>query len=177
MTTSHHALAGPMLFCYDGSDGSREALTYAAGLLDSRGPAVVLTVWESIALRLASGPLFAPLTMLPSENDIDEREERAARAAAEEGVRRGREAGWDVEARVERAELAVWRTIVDVADEIDARLIVCGSRGLSGIRGLLVGSVSHAVIQHARRPVILVPEPALVAARQELAAEQVVGHA
>jgi len=169
MTTPHHALAGPVLFCYDGSDGSREAMEYAAGLLGSDGSAVLLTVWESIALRLASGPIFAPLTMISDEADLDEREEQAARNAAEEGVRRGREAGWEIEARVERAGDAVWRTIVEVADEIDARLIVCGSRGLSGLRGLLVGSVSHAVIQHARRPVILVPEPALVAARQERA--------
>jgi hypothetical protein len=40
-----------------------------------------------------------------------------------------------------------------------------GSRGLHGVKSLLVGSVSHAVIQHADRTVIVVPSPAVAAAR------------
>ena len=32
-----------------------------------------------------------------------------------------------------------------------------GSRGLTGIKSLLLGSVSHAVLQHADRPVLVIP--------------------
>src|SRR6266545_3200722 len=72
------------------------------------------------------------------------------------GAERARRAGFDAEARAELSS-ATWEGIVDVADEIDAAVIVLGSRGLSGIRERLNGSVSHEVAEHSRRPVLIVP--------------------
>lgn len=46
------------------------------------------------------------------------------------------------------------------ADRIDASAILMGSRGLTGFKSVLLGSVSHGVIQHADRTVIVVPSPA-----------------
>jgi len=148
---------GPILFCFDGSDDSRVALS-AAGSYLRPGKAVVLTVWETVALRVAMGGLAGGLTVA-NEDDLDAREEEAARTAAEEGATAAREHGWDAEGRLARVTTSVWRTIVDVADELDAGLIVCGTRGLSGVKSLVLGSVSHAVLQHAHRPVLIVPSP------------------
>src|SRR5262249_46910650 len=50
-----------------------------------------------------------------------------------------------------------WLGVVETADEIDAAANVIGSRRLTGLRGLLEGSVSHDVAEHAGRPVLVVP--------------------
>ena len=46
--------------------------------------------------------------------------------------------------------------IVKKAESLDADLIVIGSRGLSDLKGFLLGSVSHRVAQQANCPVLLV---------------------
>src|SRR5215212_7121197 len=46
--------------------------------------------------------------------------------------------------------------IVTLAEDIEAGLIVIGSRGLGGIRRALMGSVSDAVVRHAHSPVLVV---------------------
>lgn len=149
--------AGPTLFCFDGSDGSRAALEAAARRLRP-GPAVVLTVWETVALRVAT-QAFAVAVPIDNELELDGQEEAAAQAASDEGARQACEHGWDAQPRLVRAGRTTWAAIVKVADELDASLVVCGTRGLSGVRGLVLGSVSSAVLHHARRPVLIVPEP------------------
>lgn len=53
------------------------------------------------------------------------------------------------------------KEIVDLADEVDAGLVILGSRGLGGIRRALMGGVSDTVVRHARCPVLVVRrEPA-----------------
>lgn len=46
--------------------------------------------------------------------------------------------------------------IVAVAEDIGAGLIIMGSRGLSGLRRSLLGSVSESVMRHAHCPVMVV---------------------
>ncbi len=49
------------------------------------------------------------------------------------------------------------RALMDVAKECNADLIVLGTSGLTGWRGLLLGSTARRVIQHAECPVLTVP--------------------
>jgi hypothetical protein len=46
--------------------------------------------------------------------------------------------------------------IVDEANKSNVDLVVLGARGLAGVRALL-GSVSNHVLQHSRRPVLVIP--------------------
>lgn len=48
------------------------------------------------------------------------------------------------------------KIICDTAKNNDCNLIVMGSRGLSDLKGLFLGSVSHQVLQRSYCPVLLV---------------------
>jgi nucleotide-binding universal stress UspA family protein len=48
------------------------------------------------------------------------------------------------------------RELVHISEDIDAGLIVMGSRGLGGVRRALMGSVSDSVVRHAHCPVMIV---------------------
>jgi hypothetical protein len=58
----------------------------------------------------------------------------------------------------EESVSSTWRTIVDAAERACADLVVMGTRGLSGVRSALLGSVSHKVVQHVLCPVLIVPD-------------------
>ncbi len=118
---------------------------------------VVLTVWETIATRLAlAGAFTAGLTT--GGADLNEEEATSARAVAEEGARRANDHGYAASALTKESFEGIANTILEVADTISARLIVCGQRGRGPLRTALLGSVSHRLASHARRPVLIAPE-------------------
>ena len=151
---------GPVLFCYDGSEGSRGALRAAADLLEPAAEVVVLTIWEPIAVRLALGGAFAAGS-LPYEGDLDEQEESFAQAAAEDGAQRAVQRGFKASAMTKESTEGIAQAILAAADETSARLIVCGQRGRGPFKTALLGSVSHKLASHTRRPVLIAPEDAL----------------
>jgi len=142
-----------ILICFDGSDAAVHAIDAAAELFGPRRALVldvgpVLTPAESVAVLAP----MAPAAAFEETNEVD------AAERARVGAERARRAGFDAEARANLAA-PTWEGIVDVADEIDAAVIVLGSRGLTGAREVLEGSVSHQVAEHAGRPVLIVPPP------------------
>ena len=145
----------PVLFCYDGSDGSKTALTAAAEVIKP-ADAVVLVVWMPAAVQLAQAGSF--IVAVPNEGEIDEQEQAIAKRIAEEGAAGARTRGYNASARIAQANESVAKTIDEVAQEIDAGLVVCGQRGRGPIGSALLGSVSHALAAHTKRPVLIAPQ-------------------
>ena len=145
----------PVLFCYDGSDGSKTALGAAIELIKP-GDAVVLVVWTPAEVQLARAGSF--LVAVPNEGEIDEQEAAAARRVAEEGAEAARQRGYNASPRIAESTESVAKTIDDVAQEIDAGLVVCGQRGRGPVGSALLGSVSHALAAHTKRPVLIAPQ-------------------
>jgi nucleotide-binding universal stress UspA family protein len=145
----------PVLFCYDGSDGSKTALAAAAEVIKP-ADAVVLVVWMAAAVQLARAGSF--VVAVPNEGEIDDQEAAIARQIADEGAARARERGYNASARIAQATESVARTIDEIAHEIDAGLVVCGQRGRGMIGSALLGSVSHALAIHTKRPLLIAPQ-------------------
>jgi len=85
-------MKGPVLFCFDGSDGSAAALTRGGAVL-ARRVALVLTIWETVTTQVVSSGSFA-FSYVPDESELDEREQEAALEAARRGVREAEARGW-----------------------------------------------------------------------------------
>jgi nucleotide-binding universal stress UspA family protein len=128
---------GPLLLSYDGSDDAKAAIEHAGRLLGGRD-AMVVTVWQPTA---ASGSTAAA--------DLGER-------VARDGVRIAQQAGLHPKPVVVEATESVWKTIVEIADRHDAATIVMGSRGLTDMQQVQLGSVSRAIVHHADRPTLIV---------------------
>ena len=124
--------------------------------------ALVVTAWRS-AREMAR----AARSALPSDfirqavRNLDAEAETEASDTAGEGATRARGAGLHATPLAIRADPSVWARIVAAADDAGARVVVVGSRGRSGFRSAVLGSVSNAVVQHCRRPVLVVHPPDL----------------
>ena len=132
----------------DGSEPSREALGWAVAEALAHGAGLqVVNVYDLAPLI---SPLGAPM---PPDTGIVDTSSRALLAEMTAGAS---DAGVDIELVPANGSPA--RTLLDAAR--DADLLVVGSRGLGGLRRLLVGSVSQQCVYHSTCPVAVVRAPA-----------------
>ena len=143
-----------LLLCYDRSDDARHAIESAGSLFATRR-ALVLTVWQPVA-DVGIIPWYGETANMVDFAELDREAAEAGGLVAAEGVRIAERAGLEAEPLAVKGTGAVWKTILEVAGSHDAVAIVMGSRGLSGVRSLLPGSVSNAVVHHADRPTLVV---------------------
>jgi nucleotide-binding universal stress UspA family protein len=104
----------------------------------------VVNVWEPVSAPLALG----------EEVDIGA---KRARATAEQGARLAVDAGFDATAQTVRTDGSVGEAIVEYAEKHAPTILVIGTRGLSGVRSTIEGSVTRHVTEHVDSPVLAVP--------------------
>lgn len=148
----------PILICYDGSEDAQHALERAGNLFPGRR-AIVLNVWEPLKDAASVPPVPGLDSVLAAGLDeMDKTGRQLSQRVADEGAERARAVGLDAEALSVAREGRAWRAILQEARELDVELIVLGRRGVSRFELAVLGSVANAVIHHADRPVLLVPE-------------------
>jgi nucleotide-binding universal stress UspA family protein len=149
---------GPLVLCYDGSENARHAIDYAGKLFAGKR-ALVLAVWRP-AVGLGGLGVAGEAAGMVDFFELDQVAADLAGRVVEEGVRIAQSAGLETDPLVVKAEGSVWKAILETADQHDAASIVMGSRGLTGLRSMLLGSVSNGVVHHAERPALVIPRPA-----------------
>jgi len=155
-----------ILICYDGSEDAKAAISRAGELIKGE-PATVLCVWEPFVEVLTRSSFG--VAMFPPEgvdiDAIDASNEKEARRRAEEGAEHAVSAGFAAKPSTRARETTTADAVLAEAQDVGAHAIVVGTRGLTGVRHVLLGSVSHAVLQESDLPVIVVPSAEVAAAR------------
>jgi nucleotide-binding universal stress UspA family protein len=132
----------------DGSEGSARALQFALDEARLRGANLkAVSAWHVPAIVYEAG-------WVPAEIDLDEypkfAQEALAKALADGGAETS---GVEVTTVISKGQAAD----VLCAEAKGADLLVVGSRGLGGFRGLMLGSVSQQCAHHAPCPIAIVP--------------------
>ncbi|MFC7023001.1 universal stress protein [Promicromonospora thailandica] len=138
---------GPVVVGVDGSPANRDAVRFAFAAAAARSvPLVAVHAWSDLPLTTS--------WELTTATDLVQQH------AAEELTT------WLSAAHAEHPDVTVEPVIahggpaqVLLARAGAAQLLVVGSRGRGGFRGLLLGSTSQAMIYHAACPVAVVPSP------------------
>ena len=133
----------------DGSDGAARALRFAAeeARLRQRGLHIV-AAWHVPATVFAGGPMGMSGV---STADF----EHSMRTAAERQTAEVLTPYPDVNRELLVIEGHPAEVLLEQSAEAD--MLVLGSRGLGGFRGLLLGSVGQECAHHAKCPVVIVP--------------------
>ena len=153
----------PVVLAYDGSAEAEVALREAVALFGQR-PLIVARAWEpGLAMMTMMPPAGEPgMGYLPDPDEvtaIDKAQSGHAGDVAEAGARLARELGATAEALPVPDSVNIAGTLIEIAEERDARAIVVGSRGLGGIKARVLGSTSRKLLHDTHRPVLVVRTP------------------
>jgi nucleotide-binding universal stress UspA family protein len=135
-----------VLVAVDGSEYSMNAAEYAISITKEYGSQLIaLHVTTSDVSTIAS-------TFSPQMEEIKKNAQEFF-----DKIRRKVEANWDIPLRTELiASSSVVGGIIDFAEKENIDLIVVGTRGRSGLKRLLLGSVASGIVNYAHCPVMIV---------------------
>lgn len=134
---------GRIVVGVDGSENAERAIAWAAEEAKLRGATLhVIYSWNFPSPTRGAGGL--------PEIDI---KGSAEQVLADAVSSLGAEPGIEIEGEI--ADELATQALVHASDGAD--MVVVGSRGRGGVKGLLLGSVSQHVAHHARCPIVIVP--------------------
>ena len=152
----HDLPDGPILLCAGTDTAGAARLAEAAASLLTDRPVLVLATWEAPPMV---GGLDAVMDALyDAHADLRTAARRTAAEAAGAACELLDARGLDVTRRVVADERTPWHAILDVAEEIDAAVIVVGAGdGTTQHQGGL-GRETRALAHRSRRPLLVLPD-------------------
>lgn len=142
---------GTIVVAYDGSDNSSRAVAVASFLASKFGSKLVVVHTYSspvISYSVAGAPI-------PNYAELEKAAEDSARSTLAKGLSAAKDRGV-----VARGELLEASSTVQALTEFTANtkpdLLVVGTRGMTGFKKLILGSVSSGVVSHAGCSVLVV---------------------
>ena len=145
-------MADLALVCTDGSELALAALRSGLRVVDPDAEPVIVMVQDAPDVALLTGSGHAGPAMTPEV--FDEARAAAQQHANEVVAATAVELGLP-DARTVVLDGDAGHAICAHAEEVDARVIVIGTRGRSGIKRALLGSVSDHVVRNAPCPVVV----------------------
>jgi nucleotide-binding universal stress UspA family protein len=149
-----------VLIAYDGSPAADAAVVTAGSLFKgSRGRVLTLfnqTMGYEQVRRYGFG--VDDTTLRQNIETLAAEARESGLEIATQGAVAGEKAGLTLEPIAMPSGISPWPPILSAADEIDAHVIVCGSRGRGGVARSLLGSTSSSVLSHSTLPVLVVPK-------------------
>lgn len=139
-----------LFVCVDGSESAERALAWATDLATRLHATVVLAHVVPDPVYVVAPETAAMLGPMPHEI-----RERLAAVAEHDWAAPLRRAGVDYDIVLLDGPIA--HTLLDEAERRGADLVVLGRRGLSGVKSLILGSVSNQVTHHSTLPVVVIP--------------------
>jgi nucleotide-binding universal stress UspA family protein len=152
------ALDGPVYAGWDGSDGARQALRFAAAHLGNRS-LLVAHAWRSPVRHSLRGHAFARsrvAKLADYAESVDQIYDETAHETAGEGAQYARELGLTAEPGAPESGLGDWRTLLHGAQAAGAAALLVGSRGRGALASAALGSVASGLVHAAALPVIVV---------------------
>lgn len=135
-----------LLLATDGSEDASLAARAAVEIAERSGSDLHLVhAWQTPLSRGYSTPTEAYLSKLHDDR---------AEELLEDQTERLRKSGVEVSGAYRRLGPPA-DEIVEIAGELEADLILVGSRGLGAVKRLVLGSVSEGVVHHASCPVLV----------------------
>jgi nucleotide-binding universal stress UspA family protein len=140
-------VTGPVVVGVDGSPNSEQAIAVAFEEASLRGvPLVAVHAWNDVTYE----DVYGTARILTQPESLEEDEERLLGQ---------RLAGW----QEKYPDMEITRRLVRdrprhalLEASAEAQRVVVGSRGRGGFSGMLLGSTSQALVQHASCPVLVV---------------------
>jgi len=145
---------GKIMIAFDGSKDSVKAVDFGCSLAEKYGSTVVIVHVYSPALPPYVGAAPMPIPEVELEG-VAEVSKKRARGVLADGIKLAEERG--VKARGELLEASsTVQAIVEFAANEKADMIIVGTRGMTGFKKLILGSVSSGLVGHSECPVLVV---------------------